>query len=419
MKILFKNARILTLKNEKIINGDLLVENNKIARIGSKINVKADKTIDCEGNLLMPGFKNAHSHSAMTFLRSATDDLPLDDWLNKTVFPREAKLRKGDVYALSKIAFLEYLTSGITSCFDMYYFPEEFKKASEEIGMRNVILYLLNEGEDSEKNAIKFYKDCNKKDSLVTTLLGFHAEYTSSLSKLKFISYLVNKYKLPIYTHANETLKEIKDCMKRYEYNPIEKMDKLGIFNYGGGIYHGVHLCEAEMNILKNKNVGVVTCPASNLKLASGIASIKDLVNKGIKVSIGTDGPASNNGLDMFREMYLVSTLSKYKENDCASIKAIDVIKMATKNGADLMRLKNSDTLEVGKYADIIMIDLAKPDMQPINNIINNIVYAGNKLDIKMTMINGKILYFNNKFYLKEDVKNIYKNAYKVISHLR
>ena len=179
-----------------------------------------------------------------------------------------------------------------------------------------------------------------------------------------------------------------------------------------------IYLDDNDMDIIKKRNVVVVSNPASNMKLASGVAEIKKLLSKGITVALGTDGPASNNALDMFREMYLVTGLQKLLLKDPVSIPAYEVLKMATVNGAKAMNLIDGDTLEVGKLADIIMIDLSRPSMQPINNIINNIVYAGSKDCVKMTMINGKVLYYNNEFFVGEDIKKLYIRAQKLTDEL-
>ncbi|MBP5301344.1 MAG: amidohydrolase [Bacilli bacterium] len=419
MKILLKNARILTLKNDKIIDGDILIENNLIVKIQKKIVSSVDKIIDCKKNVLMPGFKNAHSHSAMTFLRSYADDLPLDEWLQKIVFPTEKNLREEDVYYLSKLAFLEYISSGITACFDMYYFPDAIKKASNDIGMRTVVLFLL-ENPNVKFNRIKekMFLYNNDNDN-VTALLGFHSEYLTSKKQLEKIRVFAKKLKTPLYTHCCETSKEVEGSLQRHGLTPVQFFEKINIFEHGGGIFHGVFLNKKDMEILGKRNVFVCTCPCSNLKLSSGIAEVKQLLKNKVNVAIGTDGPASNNGLDMFREMYLVSVLSKYKERDPASISAFEILKMATVNGAKMLGLQKSLYLEEGSFADIIMLDIKQPDMQPVNDIIKNIVYSGNKLDIKMTMINGKILYYNKKFYLSENVNQIYKKCQKITDNLK
>ncbi len=422
MNIRLYNARILTMEDFNIIHGELWVSDGKIIRVGDNIidnyMMAWDEEIDCENNLLMPGFKNAHAHAPMTFLRSYADDLPLQEWLYNKVFPAEAKLDADDIYHLSKVAILEYLTSGITSSFEMYYHPESISKASTELGYRTVLCSsAIGDIGANRYNLYKLeeeYVKYNDYNPLISYKLGFHGEYTTSREFIESIGVLSNKYKAPVYMHSQETANEIKTCIDKYNISPTKLFEECGLFEYGGGCFHMVYSDEEDINILKKHNISVVTNPASNMKLASGIAPISKYVDNEINVAIGTDGPASNNCLDMFREMFLVTGLQKLLHKDAASMSAENVLKMATVNGSIAMGLNKCDTLSLYKTADIIMIDLNRPNMQPINNIVKNIVYSGSKDNIKMTMINGQILYRDGKFanHIKE--KYIYENANKV-----
>lgn len=421
MKILFKNARILTMKDENIINGDLVVKDNLIAYIGKDSSSYApfDRVIDCQGNLLMPGFKNAHAHSAMVFLRGKADDVSLQDWLFNVVFPREDHLIGKDIYYLNKVAYLEYISSGITACFDHYYYPLEGAKAAEEMGMRTLLLATFDQkytrGEALYKN-YHYFND--QKDGLVRYIIGFHAEYTTDDSLLKGTQETLDLLKCPFFTHIAETKKEVEECLTRHHKTPTQYMYDEGLFKYGGGGFHCVYLTKEEVKIFKENNLSIISCPASNLKLASGIAPLTYFYEQGINIALGTDGPASNNSLNMFKEMYLAATLQKVMNNDPRSIPAFEILKMATVNGAKVMGLDKADVLDVNKYADLIMIDLSKPNMQPINNIITNLVYAGSKDNVKLTMINGRILYEDGKFFLNESVEQIYQKAEETTSRL-
>ena len=257
-----------------------------------------------------------------------------------------------------------------------------------------------------------------KKDYLVRYVLGLHSEYTPDDDMFDTTCKLLKQLKLPYYTHLGETYSEVKECYDRRNCSPLEFFNNMHFFDNGGAIFHGVYLSDNDIRILKEKNIYVVSNPSSNMKLASGVAEITKLLNAGVKVALGTDGAASNNALDMFREMYLVTGLQKIITKNPVSIPAFEVLKMATVNGAHAMGLFDADTLQVGKLADIIMIDLSRPSMQPINNIINNLVYAGSKDIIKMTMVNGKILYQDNKFYVGEDIKDIYSKVQKLTEEL-
>lgn len=366
----------------------------------------------------MPGFKNAHTHSAMTFLRSYADDVPLDKWLNEKVFPLEAKLSGEDIYHLTRLAVLEYLTSGITSIFEMYLTPDTIAEACLDMGMRCVLTSGLNNFSSSIEQMEAEYLKWNKRNSLISYQLGFHAEYTCSKELIYNISQLAHEYRAPVYTHLSETAKEVEECKERYGMTPIMFLDTMGIFEFGGGGYHCVHVTDSDMEVLRRRRMYVITNPASNLKLASGIAPIAKFDHRKIPVAIGTDGPASNNCLDMFREMFLVAGLSRVREGDASSPDAMKVLRMATVQGARAMRLSKADVLAKGKYADIIMIDLHQPNMQPIHNIPKNLVYSGSKSNVCMTMINGKILYRNGEFNVGESIERIYDKCDEIVKRL-
>lgn len=431
MNIRFYNARILTMQDAEITEGELWVQNERILYVGDGTDIDSvyqelnfgsivwDREIDCEGNLLMPGFKDAHTHSGMTFLRSYADDMPLQSWLNEQIFPMEAKLDGEMIYHLTKLAILEYLTSGITAIFDMYLTPETIAEACVDMGMRCVQVSGQNDFGPATEVTEDRYLKLNKSNPLLSFFIGFHAEYTCSKEVLQEIADLSHKYQAPVYAHISETKNEVEGCKERYGMSPVKLLDSLGMFNYGGGGYHCVYLDEEDMDIFKKHDLSVVTNPGSNMKLASGIAPISAFLKKGINVAIGTDGPASNNCLDMFREMFLVTGLAKLREEDAAAVDAWEVLKMATVNGSKAMNLPDTDVLAKGKLADIIMIDLHQPNMQPINNIAKNLVYSGSKQNVKMTMIQGKILYKDGKFAKEYDVDEIYRKANEIIESLR
>ena len=413
MRTLLKNARVLKMTDDQIIWANMVIENDKIAYIGENYQrfEPFDKTIDIKGNLIMPGFKNAHTHSAMTFLRSKADDRHLQDWLFNYVLPREELLTGKDIYELAKLAYLEYLTSGITACFDQYYQPFKSGKAAEEMGMRIVLLGTYNR---LNTQLEKVFNETNSKNGLVKYCIGVHAEYTLQPGELEMVVEATHKVKGPFYVHISETEKEVKECYERRGMSPVAFFEKMGAFDYGGGGYHCCFFDNNDIGIFKRHNLSVVTCPGSNSKLASGIAPICKYIDAGLNVAIGTDGPASNNSLDMFKEMTLLYSLQKLTLNDATALPAYTILKMATVNGAKAMGLNDSDVLEVGKKADLIEIDLHRPNMQPINNIISNLVYSGSKENVKMTMIDGRILYREGKFFTKERAETIYKKCQKI-----
>ena len=418
MLTLLKNARILSMEDDNIIFGDLLVKDNRIVFIGEKYEgAKPDKVIDCEGNLLMPGFKNAHAHTAMVFARSASDDLSLHDWLYNCIFPMEAKFQDEDIYHLTKCGILEYLAGGITATSDMYFHVPEIVRASEEMGIRNVLIATsLSEPISLLRER---YKELNKKDSLISYRLGIHAEYTTPKERIIDIANLAKELHALVALHVGETEHEVQGCVDRYDMTPIKFLDSVGLFDYGGIGYHCNFFTDEEIEICKKKDIRLVTCPASNAKLASGICPVSKYLENGLTIGVGTDGAGSNNSLDMFKEMYLVSALQKLSYNDASKMDGFEVLKMATVGSAKVLGLEDADVLKEGKLADIIMIDLNNPSMRPLNNIAKNIVYAGSKDIVKMTMVNGKILYYDHKFLLNENVENIYKKAQEITERLR
>ena len=413
MNIRFYNARILTMDDSMDImcGSELHVCGDTISYVGkgkTGEDTDWDRQIDVKGNLLMPGFKDAHTHSGMTFLRSMADDLPLDRWLNEQIFPREAKLTALDIKMCTKLAILEYLSSGITAIFDMYLTPETIDEACIESGMRCVQVGGMNNFSQSLEEQEEWYNRFNSGNPLTSYMFGYHAEYTCSKELLEGLARLSHRYRAPVFGHNSETEAEVKGCIERYGMTPTAFADSLGLFDHGGGGYHCVYLTDEDIRIFKEKDLSIVLNPGSNTKLASGIADVKRYMDAGISLAIGTDGPASNNCLDMFREMFLVTGLSKLKERDAAVVDANDVLTMAVKGGAKAMGLCDCDCLKEGKKADIIMIDLDAPNMQPLNNISKNIVYSGSKMNVRMTMIDGVIRYEDGRYDTGQDPQEIY-----------
>lgn len=431
MNIRLYNARILTMEEgQDLFDGEIWIQDDRIIYAGNGSGSEEvyddlpgrciiwDRELDCMGNLLMPGFKNAHTHSGMTLLRSYADDLPLDEWLNHKIFPIEAKMTEEDIRELSKLAILEYLTSGITAVFDMYLTPETVAAAFDDMGMRCVQVGAVNNFSQSPAMVEEMYQKLNHAGPLQSYIIGFHAEYTCSKELLEEIAQIAHKYKAPVFTHLAETEKEAAQCRERYGKTPMAFLDSLGMFDYGGGGYHCVHMTPEDIAIMKKKGLYAVTNPGSNVKLASGIAPITQFLEAGVKIAIGTDGPASNNCLDMFREMFLVTGLAKLKEKDASAVDAMEVLKMATVNGAHAMGLKDADVLRAGKLADIIMIDLNQPNMRPLHNIPKNLVYSGSKQNVIMTMVGGKILYEKGEFHTKDRPEEIYRKVDDIVERI-
>ena len=414
MKIRYYNGRVLTMQKPlQIIEAEVWTADDMISYIGPEKTVMPlfDQEIDLNGNLLMPGFKNAHSHSAMTFLRSYADDKALNEWLYESVFPNEAKLDSDAVYWMSRLAFMEYLAGGITACFDMYMHLDGFTAAQADSGFRCVLCGGANDfGGTAESTAYEFEK-YNHMNPLLSYQMGFHAEYTTSPALMKELAEVARAYKQPMYCHNSETEDEVKGCIERYKTTPTAYMESIGMFEYGGGGFHCVYLSDEDKEIFKKRKMHIITNPASNTKLASGIAPLWEYDALGINLGIGTDGAASNNSLNMFKEMYLASGLSKLLSKDPKAMPAEKVLYAATAGSALAMGLEDCDVLAEGKQADMVEINMHMPNMKPEHDIIKNLVYSAGNQNIKRTVIAGKILYDNGKYNIGEEPEVIYNKV--------
>lgn len=416
------NAKIWT--GERFIDGgEMWTEDGKIRYIGEVsplILLPWDREINANGNLIMPSFKNAHAHSPMVFLRSQADDMALQDWLFKQVFPREAKLTPDDCYWLTRLAVLEYLSSGISVAGDMYFHLDAIADACVDSGFRNVITEGVTEGnlQGLEKTLQHGIDKLEGKGGLINYRLGLHAEYTNSQESIRALAAFAKEHRMPVYTHLCETKNEVEGCVQRLGKTPAVYLAEQGVFDFGGGAYHFVHSTDDDIKVLKERGVSVISCPASNLKLASGIAPLKKYLDCGLNVALGTDGPASNNCLDMFREMFLATGLQKAMLSDPTAIDGEETLRMATSRGAAAMLLDGLDSIEFGKRADFIMIDLHQPNMQPINNVLKNLVFAGNKSNVLMTVVNGVIRYEKGEYNVGEDADKIYSKCQSITDRI-
>ena len=412
--IRFYNGKTLSFGGGMKLSGhEVWVDGSTIVYVGP---AKEDmpvfqRQIDLKGDLLIPGFKDAHTHTAMVFLRSYADDLPLQDWLYNKVFPHEARLTPEAVYQFTRLGILEYLSSGITASFDMYYYNEAYAKANVDCGFRTVICSAMNDFDADPTNIEREYLRFNNYSELVSYKLGIHAEYTTGLQRMEYMASLAEKYQAPCYMHCCETRAEVEGCLERHGLTPPQMLDRMGLFNYGGGGFHCVWMSDEDIDLFARKGIYAVTNPASNVKLASGVAPVDKMLSAGVPMAIGTDGAASNNALDMFREMYLASCMQKLSLMDASAGKAEEILTMACAGGARAMGLDDCDDIAPGKKADLCVIDLHRPNMQPELNIPKNLVYSGSKENVRLTMVNGRILYENGEFFVGEEPEEIYRQV--------
>ena len=418
MNILIKNTRLLTMEDDKIKKANIYIENDKISYIGNRDDFKIDTIIDGENFLTIPGFVNAHTHVAMTLFRNYGPETDLMTWLNDYIWPLEDKLKAEDVYYGSKLALLEMIKAGTTSFADMYFFCEETVKACKEMNIRAQISRGLT---IPDKNFSKIKENINlantyKNDGLIDIGLGPHAVYTADLDYLKKISDYAQEYKLPIHIHLSETKKENEDCYKKYNMSPTELFDKAGIFKNKTIAAHGVYLSDNDLDIIKNNNVSIVHNPSSNLKLSSGFLDLARLIDKGINVCLGTDSASSNNKLSILREMEVSMLISKLYSS--RPISYIEMLQMATVNGAKALGFDKVGMIKESYKADLIMIDINNENHTPHNDILSSLCFSTYESDIKNVIIDGNIVYRDGKFN-SDDRENIILKTKKQFEDLK
>ncbi|MDE3198435.1 MAG: amidohydrolase family protein [Acidobacteriota bacterium] len=387
-----------------IENGALAVRGERIVAVGPRQQIDRNwqpaHRLDRPNALLAPGLINTHTHAAMSLFRGIADDMKLQDWLNNFIFPAEAKNVSPDFVRWgTRLANLEMLLSGTTTFTDMYYFEDVVAEAAKEAGIRGVlgetvIGFPVADAKTpadalryAEKFLIRFHSD-----PLVAPAVAPHAPYTNSDETLKAARALANKYGAPILIHLSETKKENDDSLSQFHMSPTQRLSGLGFFNGRTVAAHCVWLDTRDREVLKTKNVGVAHCPSSNMKLASGAAPVVDLLNRGIAVGLGTDGPAgSNNDFDMFEEIDLAAKLQKLVRNDPQALPAKQAFEMATIGGARVLGMeKEIGSLETGKRADLISIDLDAPNAVPLYDVYSQLVYALKGSNVRDVVVDGR-----------------------------
>ncbi|MBO5142214.1 MAG: amidohydrolase [Clostridia bacterium] len=419
--ILIKNAYIVSMVSP-ISKADLYIEDGLIKEIGI-IDKEADKTIDASGKVVMPGLINTHTHVAMSVFRGYSDELELMEWLSTKMWPIEDKMVSDDVYYASLLSIVEMIKSGTTTFNDQYFFEEATAKAASEMGMRAMLSRCIigdNEGADTRiKEAEELYNVWNNaSNGKINICVGIHAPYTCSPETIVKSIELAKKLNTMIHIHYLETEDEIKQIKEKYNKTVTEYLKETGIFDCKTLLAHGVWINETDVEELKKYDVAVSHNPISNQKLGSGIANIKMLLEKGITVAIGTDGQGSTNTLDMFEEIKSALYLQKVVNKSATAMSGYEALKMATIDGAKALGLeKEIGSLEVGKKADVIIIDLDKPHLIPVHDIYSTLAYSVNGADVETVIIDGNIVMEDRKM-LTIDEKMVKKEINKVVNRL-
>lgn len=419
--ILIKNAYIVSMVSP-ISKADVLIEEGRIKEIGI-IDREADKVIDASGKVIMPGLVNTHTHVAMSVFRGYSDELELMEWLSKKMWPIEDKMVAEDVYYASLLSMIEMVKSGTTTFNDQYFFEEETARAADKVGMRALLSRcIIGEGESAEdriKQAEELYnKWHDASDGKVKVCVGVHAAYTCPPDTIAKSVELAKKLNTPIHIHYLETEDEIKQINEKYNKTVTDYLKDNNVFDCKTILAHGVWTSEEDAQELKKYDVAISHNPISNQKLGSGIANIKMLLENGITVGLGTDGQGSTNTLDMFEEIKSAAYLQKVVNKSATAISGVDVLKMATIDGARALGLDNEiGSIEVGKKADIIIIDLDKPHLIPVHDIYSTLAYSVNGADVETVIIDGKII-MENRSMLTVDEDIVKKEVNRVVSRL-
>jgi len=410
--LLLTSGIILTLSpgSRPISEGALAIVDGRIVAVGAKAHVEslfeAAKAIDARGGLIMPGLVNSHTHAAMALFRGLADDLPLKTWLENHIFPAEKKwVDEEFVYWGTLLAIAEMIRSGTTTFADGYFFEEQAARAVQQSGMRAFlgqgILDFPTPDSPSPAETLKRIEalvQTHSGSSLIHPTLFPHSVYTCSPDLLRRCRDLADRYGVPLIIHLAETKSELDEVLRKYGKSPVNQMENLELLSPSLIACHCVWLTESEMDLLARRGVKVVHNPESNMKLASGVAPIPELLARGVTVGLGTDGCASNNNLDLFQEMDTAAKLDKVYRLDPTVMPSNVVLEMATLGGAKVLGLEREiGSLEVGKKADIIILDLHRPHLQPIYNIVSQLVYSATGADVRDVIIDGKLVMQDRK----------------------
>jgi len=409
--ILIKNTTILA---DEVKKGSVLIEDDKIVDITrSNSSNGADEIINGEGKFLIPGLVNTHTHLSMSLMRGLADDLPLDVWLNDHIWPVEAHLEGEHCYVGALLSALEMIKSGTTTCNDMYFFMDDVARAIDKAGMRGLLCHGMIDLFDGEKRkaeykeTLRIIEKChNTADGRIQVSLGPHTPYTCSTELLNWVRKKADEKGLRIHIHVSETEKEVEDSLNDRLKRPFEYLEDIKFLGPDVTAAHSVWLSGAEISLIKDNNVKISHNPLSNMKLASGISPVSDLMANDVCVSLGTDGAASNNNLDLFQEMKTSSLLQKVRKLDPTVLPAGKVLEMATINGATALGMeKEIGSIEVGKKADMVLVDMKAPHLTPYRNPVSHLVYSAEGADVSTVICNGQILMREREVLVLDEIE--------------
>lgn len=406
--MLFKNITLLDENFEARDNMYVGIKGEFIDYIDNKEpETDYGDVYDGKGKLLMSGFYNSHAHTPMTLMRGYGENMSLQDWLTKRIFPFEDKLNGEAVYAGMLLGIAESLRFGIVSTTDMYYFCDDMARAVLETGVKNNLgRGVVNFSEDADIESLQGIQETkrlyeayhNAGNGRLKIDVSLHGEYTSNPKTALYLADYMKSTGLNMHVHVSETEFEHEECKKRHRLTPVQYLSMHGIFDTKATAAHCVWLEGEDFDILKEKGVTVASCPISNMKLASGVCNVPLLLKKGVNVAIGTDSVASNNSLNMIEEIKVFAIANKGKQYDPTLITPVEALKAATYAGAKGQGREDCGKLAVGYKADLIVLDLSQPHMHPVHNLANNVVYSASGSDVLLTMVDGRVLYRDGEF---------------------
>ncbi|MBQ7140033.1 MAG: amidohydrolase [Bacilli bacterium] len=425
MITVIKKGLVITMddkRNEKIEKLDVVIENDTIIALEENYLGNYDKLIDATNKVIMPGLINCHTHLGMSIFRCTNDSLSLMDWLNKKIWPIENNMTDEDIYYTTLLSCIEMIKTGTTTSAD-HYFGKNTIDAVKNTKIREIFTRCLMDsdgnGDERINEFINLYEENKDKSPLITFSVSPHSLYTCSKDYLDKIQKLALKYNLPIHMHFSENLDEIETIKNTYNLKPAYVLDKLNLFENKLVLAHGVFIDDEEIELLKDKDISIVHNPISNLNLGCGFAPISKYIKNNINVCIGTDGQGSGNSLNMFEHIRYVDMLQKALFKDPTVINSYDVLKMATINGAKAFNLDDKiGSIEVGKKADMIILNLNNIEIYPVNDIISQIVHGISFNNVETTIINGDILMENQQLLLDIDENDLKNKIKKIVERL-
>ena len=406
MVLRIKNVDIVTIdeENRVIEKSNIYIEDGMITHMGDEIvGLEVEDTIDGSNMAALPGLVNAHTHMGMSLLRNYADDLPLHQWLTEKIWPVEANLNGEDIYWGSLLSMAEMIQTGTTTFCDMYFFMEEVGKGAQESGIRAMLTRGIVEDRNDPDRKLNESRDLFNRyhrtsNDRIRVMIAPHAPYTCSPEFLIKAKNLALELGTGIHIHLSETKREVQESYERYGKSPIRHVYDLGVLDVHTLAAHCVHVDQNDIELMVEKGVHPVNNPGSNMKLASGFAPVQAMLEKGLNVSLGTDGASSNNNLSMFKELNLAALINKAVDEDALSVKAEDALRMATINGArGLQWDREVGSLEVGKRADIILVDLDKPHLTPRHNLVSSLAYSTYGSDVNTVIVDGRVLMHNRE----------------------